>query len=119
MNKKEKYATLAVLVLLLLYILWKKKGMPTITSVSSQLLDSNTQLPIIDGISNSPQAIGPVTLPPGVPNQFNDSRFINAVKNPPLPLCPTGYHPVLDPSTGAAYCVISSYVPSQTFTTFS
>lgn len=123
MTKKEKYALMAAIFLLVLYILWKKRGCRNcaaslLTSVSSNILDYNTGLPIIAGISNSPQTIGPVLLPPGISNRFDDIGFISTVKQPPLPLCPTGYHPVLDSETGSAYCVISSYIPSQTVTKF-
>lgn len=104
MSKWREILLAVIILILLIMASMKSSAGEAATSVTAKLIDPNTGLPIgLPGVSKS--AIGPALFPPGISNVAGNADTQDYAKNPSIPLCPTGYAPVIDPDTNGIYCV--------------
>lgn len=112
-TKNEKIG-LAIAIILLLWLLFRKKIAASGDSTSF-VIDPATGLKIgYPGVSGDSASAGEIVLPPGIPNDIGNAAFQYTVQNPPVALCPAGYDAVIDPQNGKAFCLLTGYGASQT-----
>lgn len=97
-----------IAVLLLLWLLLRKKSLAQGSS-TSRVLEPNTNIPIgYPGVRGDSAVIGPAILPPNISNDVTNSLTIDALNSGASDLlCPSGSDAIVDPETNSIYCIRS------------